>query len=309
MGSNGSVSTLWKLLLGGVLGIVASIGVVAAVSSVFHPVGAASIDLAEGGQIFNQKCSGCHAITGDGQTKFGPSLKSIGEHSPTGSGAQNAAEYILQSIIHPDQYRKAGVEGHMPSGTTSGLSVKGVRNLVAFLSGQGNAINYDHIMALDIDAKDLANQELDVRQSAAKINDGWQLFSTKFGCIGCHSILGEPGSDLVAPALHQASQLSPEYVVESITDPSRIIVRSYRNASVMMKDGTSYNGRLIDNSEDVITLYGRNSNGLVDKIELNTADIDKTTISDTSTMPAYRLTAEDEEALLAFFAFLNAEVH
>jgi len=88
-------------------------------------------DAAAGATVFNEQgCTGCHSVDSDA-AMTGPSLQNIGNVAEERTD-QSAAEYLRESITHPDAYVVEGFpKGVMPSFDT--LSDDQLDNLVAYL--------------------------------------------------------------------------------------------------------------------------------------------------------------------------------
>ncbi len=123
------------------------------------------------------------------------------------------------------------------------------------------------------------------------------------GCIRCHTVRGEGGK--IGPELtHIAGTRPMEYIVESILQPSAVIVSGYETYMVTLKDGQFLTGTLKGETEQEIRLG--TSQGEV--ITIPKAKIAKMEQQEISTMPenfAELLSVEDFHHLLAFLSTLK----
>lgn len=293
----------WGLPIVGAL--VVSAGAASLVSSQYFPLSKTTLDVRSGQVTFAQKCSGCHSNEMDGADKFGPGLAMIGKTAEDRKPNLTPAQYILESILKPDAFRAPGVDGHMPANTAEELSADELKNLVAYLAGLGQPADFFDVVSLDTQTRPTLAS--DPEHSVSTTRQGWELFSGKLGCSGCHSIYEIPGSNLNAPSLQLASQLSREYILESIREPGKVIARGYRQVTATNAAGESVTGRLIKETSDSWVILSRDSKGVYHTRAYPLTELQDRTLIEQSIMPPYSLDESDEEALLAFMDFLVAE--
>lgn len=284
-------------------GILLSGVLVALVSSRYFPMSYDRIEVRRGHLLFERRCYSCHAAEIDGAVKFGPSLGKIGQVAARRKPGMDAADYILESILRPEAFRKAGVEGHMPSNTVDDISDDDLRNLVAYLVGLGSTLDYARLLRLDTTDRPVAEKE--ATGSVAAMRRGWELFSQKLGCSGCHSIYNIPGNNLAAPSLQHAAQSSVDYLRESIRNPDKKLATGYSSVTLTTIAGDTHSGRLISETDDRLVLLSRSSSGAYEQETFDRMALSTIVRSKDSPMPRYELTDEDEAALLAFLKFLR----
>jgi putative heme-binding domain-containing protein len=132
---------------------------------------------------------------------------------------------------------------------------------------------------------------------------GRQLVESK-GCSGCHLIrgLGEAkGPDLSVIG----SQRSPDYLRESIVDPSAHIAPEYRVARIAAKDNTRYAGFLMN--EDTYSVQILDFDRGLMSVPRET--IGSLSIDTASYMPSYkdRLTGAELDDVISYLASLRRE--
>jgi putative heme-binding domain-containing protein len=119
---------------------------------------------------------------------------------------------------------------------------------------------------------------------------GRAIFEGKGGCLACHRV-GRLGSR-VAPNLSDiGAQRSAGSLQRSLTDPSSQMMPINRPVRLVKKDGTSINGRRLN--EDTYSIQV-----IDDKERLHSilkADLREFTISRTSPMPSYKDTLDSAE--------------
>lgn len=268
-------------------------------SSAFFPITFAKINIELGGAIFKGRCSGCHSVTTGVYGKMGPNLGHIGVEGAMRKPGMSAPEYILESILDPDAFTPPGVDAHMPTDTFSLIDERNMRDLIAFLASRGKSPDIQEILAMDIVYPIIATNASRNR-SVILIEHGADLFLNTLGCVECHSIYPEPGHDFVAPSLNKASQLSKEYIIESIREPSKFISPGYKQVVVKLKSGKIVGGRLLDKNIGSILIFTKDVAGHYIRVEIESADILSVTPEHVSMMPSYQLSALDQMAIVAF---------
>ncbi len=222
-------------------------------------------DRVAGAKIFHTHCAPCHGIKGTGGT--GPDLT-------TGRFFHGSTDADLYRNISEGIPNTA-----MPDVFFDGTQVWQIVAFVRSLSQQAprTAVKGDPA-------------------------HGHQLALEK-GCTGCHLIRGEGGAR--GPDLSLiGSQRSPDYLRESILDPSAHVAPEYRVAKVT-GSGVSWSGFLLNQDTYNIQLLDFNK-GLV--------TIPRTAIKDFgidsgSSMPSYkdRLNAAELDDLIAYLTSLRRE--
>jgi len=288
-------------------GAVLIVGAGVAISSIFHPLIPSSINTKHGEEIFSHRCAGCHSVLPDQIGGLGPNLSNIGQIAAQRIDGQTAEQYILTSILYPDTYRVNSAGGPMPTGTVAGLADESLLSLVAYLINQGGTIDEEKLFALELDSQAL--KEKTITLSVEQLKHGWNLFFNELGCSACHSILGLPGDNLRAPSLAKAGQLTEDYVLRSIRDPSADIADQWRMAKISMNDGSLVSGRVLRQANNFTTILMKSSSGqrLLETKLISRSDIEEITLAKDSPMPPYTLTIRDEQAIAAFLSVLSGE--
>lgn len=255
-----------------------------------------------GAVIFAARCQSCHSISAGVKGSFGPNLSNIGRDAASRRDELNASEYLLESIIKPEAYRHPGIDGHMPVGTAAGLSASEVRELITYLGSLGASVDTSAANALSIDTN-LLTPKRAVDADLVLLQKGETLFFYTLNCGACHSIQDQPGGNLIGPSLADAGRFSPEYVSSSIREPSSEFAVGWRDATIKMSTSETINGRLLLEEDTSISLLTRDSSNYPVIRKIDRKNISDINYSDVSRMPAYKLTAEDEAAIVAFLGF------
>jgi len=73
------------------------------------------------------------------------------------------------------------------------------------------------------------------------------------GCIACHAFKGEGGA--VGPDLTLlGGRFSVREIIESITEPSKVISDQYGTVSIQLKNGSTHLGRLVNEGPDLVQI-------------------------------------------------------
>jgi putative heme-binding domain-containing protein len=185
--------------------------------------------LAEGQALFRGLCTGCHGGTGRGGK--GPDLTD--NRWIHGNSDQDIAR-VIQNGVPKTTMKKLG----------DALKDDQIKKLVAYIRSlarsptEGNWRPY-------ISGDPQAGRTLffDLRGKAP--------------CAKCHSVAGDGGR--VGPALDRiASRRSPEFLMESILQPSKEIAPEYEAVIVATNDGHVITGLRVNESNFSIQLYEEN---------------------------------------------------
>jgi putative heme-binding domain-containing protein len=131
--------------------------------------------------------------------------------------------------------------------------------------------------------------------------NGQKMFAAA-RCVVCHRFNSEGGA--TGPDLTQvAGRFSLKDLCESIVEPSKVIADQYRSLLITTSAGKPYNGRIIGETKDRLTL-------LIDPedstkvVELKKSDIEETKPSPVSLMPDGLLKQLNENEVLDLIAYM-----
>ena len=88
-----------------------------------------------GDTVFSRECARCHSLETD-TVIVGPSLKGIGQAAASRVAGQDAAEYILVSVLSPKEYLVDGFEDLMPTSLGTELTSEELDAVIAYLLTQ-----------------------------------------------------------------------------------------------------------------------------------------------------------------------------
>jgi putative heme-binding domain-containing protein len=124
-------------------------------------------------------------------------------------------------------------------------------------------------------------------------------------CLKCHAIGGAGG--VVGPDLTSiGGSAQPDYLVESLVQPSKKIKEGYHTTTVVRTDGTIVSGVLVKKTGEGVIL--RDNNGV--EISIPAGDIEEEAVSPVSLMPAgltAKLGRDEFVDLVAFLSRLGKE--
>ncbi len=219
-----------------------------------------------GESLFLSNCAFCHAVNGHGGR--GPSLVSV-------RVTQNTTDDAIKNII------KAGIPGTGMPGFD--LEPDDLNFLVAYIRNLGGVAG----------------------PPGAPIGDsarGRDLYAAR-GCAGCHRI-GNVGSIFGPELTRIGAARSPEYLRESILNPSADISPDYEGVAVITPEGKRLEGIRIN--EDTFTVQLRLPDqqfAMFDKAELRSTEA-----LTVSLMPAFRQVSEkDLNDLVAYLQTLTSD--
>jgi len=225
-------------------------------------------DLAGGKASFRSNCAFCHGLAGGGGR--GPALSS-------GRLQHGSTEEDIKNVV------RNGVPGStMPAFDFEKEELDALAAYVKSLSGSATVA-----VTLPGDAV-----------KGRKIYD-------RTGCRGCHQI-GAEGS-VFGPELSRiGAARSPDYIRESIVDPSADIPDEYAGVTVITRDGRRITGVRIN--EDTFTLQMRDASQNFRMFQKD--EVQQVIPEKKSLMPAYgSLSQEDLQDLLAYLNTLRGDLN
>ncbi len=123
-------------------------------------------------------------------------------------------------------------------------------------------------------------------------------------CLACHRFGNEgagTGPDLTAVA----SRFGRRDILESLTEPSKVLSEQYQNTTVTKKDGVDVTGRLVEETADKLVLVPDPLKPNT-KMEVKKTDVKSRTFSKLSPMPEGLVSGLSQEDILDLVAFLEA---
>lgn len=212
-------------------------------------IGAAPDDLtAAGRKIFmsdHAQCLTCHSIGEDPKARC-PNLEGVGGRAPGRKPGYSAAEYFVESLYSPNAFVVPGYPKNQMTPVNKppiALTDDEILAVLAFLNTLGGTTDDAFIEQVKKAQDPWHRGVLSAEEGPAKFRPpiypgdaarGRGDF-LKQGCIACHRIDkvgGSVGPDLSAIGASQG----PPYILESIIDPSAVIVRGFKTWTVIWKE-------------------------------------------------------------------------
>lgn len=122
-----------------------------------------------------------------------------------------------------------------------------------------------------------------------------------YQCALCHD--PQAAMSRRGPDLAQIRSGTPEHVIDSILEPSKIVQEEYRSHLVTLVDGEVITGLLLEENADEVTYAAEG-----DPIEILKADIEQVMVTESSPMPEGLLNAMTWNEIRDLWAYLRAGV-
>ncbi len=154
-------------------------------------------------------CLVCHKDQERGNER-GPDLRQAAGKAATRKPGMAAEAYLIESLVHPDDYLVEGYPKMMPSAIKppANLSMAEVKAVVAYLQSLGGAE-----VTVRVEARDVTVE----KKGSGPAHRGKVLMAEQ-GCTGCHKVGGEGGE--VGPELTKvAERIEPLMIAQKIADP------------------------------------------------------------------------------------------
>ncbi|MFQ5650568.1 MAG: c-type cytochrome [bacterium] len=294
--------------------------------------GATGVNPEAGEAVFwgKGKCFTCHSIGSRGSAIRCPNLGDsdlgpmiglrAGERAAERAAAtgknMSATDYLVESIATPGAYVVKGYKNEMPLVYMPPISLSAdeIKAVITYLQSQGDEPDPG---AIALPARVLAAASTAPEPFKPYIAGDWQAGRHWFydvtgpaGCVRCHTAIDENGQETggtVGPALTMiAATRSPQYILESILSPSKVIASGYESELVITRKGTYLAG--LAKSEDDETLMLVTS--LPETLYVKKADIDRRVPQPVSVMPgnfAELLSVQVLHDILAYLLTLKGE--
>lgn len=310
------------VLLVGLLGIGAFIGFCSYVTTVSGTGGAkesaAGINPEAGKEIFfgEGQCSTCHSVGGEGSANRCPNQGNvmvriaIGGVDSTGKSSGEASrikereeqtgkkftslDYLVESIVDPQAYIVGGFGKIMPKVFEPPILLSREKILAVLTYMQ--TLGGDEILEANIDAvvamKDRIPEAKGIKEKPwepplpVDLVAGESLFfdeKREASCVKCHTLGGKGGK--VGPELTGIGAVQrAEYFIESILQPSDVIVGGFETTSIMDVDYVMYSGVIQKEDEELIEL-AVDEGGTIEIVEIYKDEIEERKKDPISMMP------------------------
>ncbi len=301
---SGLAKAVWATLLSTIA--VASWWIVASAS--LFPV--SRIDLDRGQKLFATRCSSCHSVSPGQGASMGPDLSSIGKHAGEIVVGMSAEDYLAQSILKPNAFRRPGEQGVMPADIAVGLDRHDVASLVGFLTTLEGSPKPGQLarLAAEVVLPELKERE---RVDFRTVEAGKRLFAGKGQCATCHILRQTPGMSVRAPSLLASGHHDAAYLRDSICRPSHRITAGYEVWNIPVNSGKVYSGRLLSRDSEALELLSVQSGRTqivripLERVERDEQNVPMIGPTSTSSMPDGLTTTLSELEIDQIVAFLK----
>ncbi len=191
------------------------------------------------------QCLTCHSLEEDPKARC-PNLDGIGETASQRRPGVTTVAYLVESLYNPNAFV---VQGYPKDQMTPvnrppiSLSHDEILALIAFLNSLGRETTAAFIeqarKAQDPWRQGILRPEEGTGRATLPIFEGdpergRQVFN-EMSCLQCHR-LGAEGRDVGPDLTTIGASQGPEYILESIIDPTTVIVRGYKQVNVIWKE-------------------------------------------------------------------------
>ncbi len=276
-------------------------------------------------------CYTCHSIGGRGSAIRGPNLGEAGPlKMPIGTRAverakerakqtgkpYTAVDYLVETLTEPGAYVVQGYQNIMPVIWKPPIALKPeeIKAVIMYLEGQGGTVG-----AAAIDGSPFFQKLKAIAATAGdQVAEAWkpylqgdleagrELFfnpENPAGCAKCHTVRDQGGQ--VGPELTKIAAIQPpQYIIESILEPSKVIVPGFEVTLIITKDGRYITGIVKREDDRVIGIT--DNQGQPQKVAKT--EIAERVPQKTSMMPenfSEILTVKDLHDLLGFLLTLK----
>ena len=280
----------------GIIGVFTYISIyVAGLSGTAGDEVAGGIDPETGEKLFwgDGQCSTCHKIGNQGSSTRGPDQENFftrAAERAKARGLSSATEYIVESIVNPSAYIVEGYGDIMPKVYEPPivLSKDQILAILLYMQSLGGEPDINEVMKYKDKIPSASKQKIKpwVPPIAVDAKIGEGLFFNKnhqASCSKCHIVKGK--GEKIGPELSNIGAIqTPQYIMDSILNPSKEIVKGYETVYIVTKDGIPYDGVIKSQNESEIIL-ARNAGGEIEEITISKDEIEEMKKQELSMMP------------------------
>ena len=173
-----------------------------------------------------------------------------------------------------------------------------------FLDNSGEALpkpKKEHKFVREWKTDDLLG-ELDAAGKGRDFENGREAFIAA-QCFTCHRF-GNEGRGIGPDITAVSSRFSRKDLLESITEPSKVISEQYQNITVIKKDGDDVTGRLVEETNTRLVLIPNQLTG--DRVEVRKNDVQSRGAAKLSPMPEGLIQVLTKEEILDLLAYVES---
>lgn len=204
--------------------------------------------VAAGKRVFNSdraQCLTCHSVGEDPKARC-PNQDGLGARAAEQIPGVAAPDYLIEAAYDPNAFVVAGYPSNQMTPINKppiALSHDEILAILAYLNTLGGETDLEFIAALmtaqDPWRKGLLKPGEGERREQLPILEGdpqrgHDVYQAQ-ACVQCHRI-GDMGRDVCPDLTAIGASQTPQYILESIIDPSAVIVKGYRATIVFWQD-------------------------------------------------------------------------
>ncbi len=239
------------------------------------------------------------------QIAYAAALRLVGEGWPAG-GRERYFKWFLQDKFHKAGNVKKFIDDIRKDAVAS-LSATEKASLQALLDAKPEATIEpplaSRLFVRNWTTADLVAEVEPLLKTPRNLDRGRQLYR-ETGCLACHLFKGEGG--VTGPDLTlAANKFSPRELLEHVAEPSKVISDQYATTLIVLDDGTSVTGRLINNDAETVQLQP-NLYAPSDVRSFKRSEIDELTTSPVSLMPLGLVNTCQPQEVADLVAFIQS---
>ncbi len=239
------------------------------------------------------QCSTCHKIGTQGSSTRGPDQEGLYTRAAERAkerGLSSATEYLVESIANPSAYLVEGFGDIMPKVFEPPivLSRDQILSVILYLQTLGGEPDLAEVTKfkdqIPTASKKKAKPWAPPMAVGPEVGEAIFFSEThEASCSKCHTVK-DKGANIGPELTKIAGMQSPEYIMESILNPSAIIVGGFETVYITTTDGFVYTGIVKEKVGDEIVL-AIDEDGEMVEIVLYNDEIEEMKQQDVSMMP------------------------
>lgn len=257
---------------------------------------AGGVDVETGEKLYwgDGQCSTCHKIGGQGSSTRGPDHENLFARAAGRAkerGLSSATEYLVESIVDPGAYVTEGFGNIMPKVFEPPILLNKDQILAVIMYMQTFGGDADVEEVLKFKEKIPSVSKKKVKPWAPPMAVGPEIGEGIFfsdthpaSCSKCHTAKGQ-GAKIGPELTNIGGVQTPEYLLESILNPSAVIVKGFETVFIMTTDGLPYTGIIKKQDGETIVLVVEEA-GEMTEITLNKSEIQDMKQQEISMMPS-----------------------
>ncbi|MEK6765117.1 MAG: hypothetical protein AABY49_02660 [Planctomycetota bacterium] len=275
--------------------------------------GATGVSPEAGEKIFwgDGQCHTCHSIGTSGSATRGPNqegLASRAEERAKATGLSSGLEYIVESIVEPDKFIVEGYDKIMPKVYDPPIMLdrEKILAVLTYMQTLGGETDIGAVMKFKDRIPEASKTKVVPWVPPIEVDpkEGELIFfddTRDVTCSKCHLLNGK-GSKVGPDLTGIGAVQTPQYLIESVLKPSKVIVKGFETMYLMTNDGMAYNGLLVSQNEEEVVLMV-DEDGKMEELVFYPDEIAQMQKQDVSIMPgnfSEMLTTKEFYGIISF---------